>query len=89
MKFRSFFLCALVGFSLQIVLHLVGPREILRLLYEPWFGFGEAIFPSGAGGHALPGGAMLGWIAAILLYSLIIGTAIYLVWGGISSKSKI
>jgi hypothetical protein len=51
-------------------------REILANIYWPWIIGGEWLFPSGPGGHAMPGGAMLGILVGFLTYSLLIGYAI-------------
>jgi hypothetical protein len=36
----------------------------------------EGLFPSGPGGHAMPGGAMLGLLVGFITYSLLIGYGI-------------
>jgi hypothetical protein len=69
-----------VGFGSQIGLLILfavmGLGKLSETVYWPWFLLGEWVFPSGAGGHAMPGGAILGFLFGMFVYSLIIGVGI-------------
>jgi hypothetical protein len=55
-----------VGFGSQIGLltlfAVMGFGKLSETVYWPWFLLGEWVFLSGAGGHAMPGGAILGFL---------------------------
>jgi hypothetical protein len=83
MNIRKLIKFSLIGLALQIVIFVVGAfagqllRNVLSKLYWPWLIMGNSIAPSGSAGHALPGGAMLGFGLGVVAYSLLIGLAIY------------
>lgn len=85
---------SLIGFLLQVGAFLIGQftpqtyRDSVFFFYKPWFILGEYLFPSGAGGHAFPGGAMLGWLVSVVVYSVLIGTAIYFATAATSIKKN-
>ena len=54
---------------------IVSPKLGLNFYWQ-WALGGEWLFPSGAGGHAFPGGAMLGLLLGFLTYTLVLGLAI-------------
>jgi hypothetical protein len=64
--------------GIQIVLGIVFvilPIEIRRpyfeTLYLIWANLGETILPSGPGGHAMAGGAIVGILFGVFVYSLV------------------
>jgi hypothetical protein len=76
------FTCALKYFflflGLQIAVDAVFilmPLELRKTffetLYNTWLNIGEAISPSGPGGHAMAGGAILGFLIGMIVYSLV------------------
>lgn len=69
-----------LGLGIEIVLivlfALMGLGKVTEAIYWPWLMAGNGIFPSGAGGHAMPGGAMLGFIVGMIVYALVIGAAL-------------
>ena len=58
------------------LLTLIGSPKLGGNMYWVWIEAGEWLFPSGAGGHALPGGAMLGLFVGFLTYALLLGFGI-------------
>jgi hypothetical protein len=48
----------------------------LLWIFMPWIYVGEWLLPSGPGGHAMPGGAMLGVLVGFLTYGTLIGYGI-------------
>jgi hypothetical protein len=80
MKIRYILLFSPAGFILQLLLlvfssYVEQPTRLLLLTpYLPWLSFGGILDRnSGAGGHAFQGGAILGFLAGFLVYSLLIG----------------
>jgi hypothetical protein len=74
-----------IGVGLNIVLSLVLRTlgaNLIDTFYWPWLGAGEWVLPSGSGGHAMPGGAMLGILVGFITYSLLLGFAVlsYINW---------
>ena len=67
-----------VGFTLQVVMFILGAFVSLPLpyLYLPWVKLGDFVFPPGPGLDALPEGAILGFFVGVSVYSLLIGVAI-------------
>ena len=67
------------GFGLQvgflILFAVMGLGKIVETVYWHWLLLGNWVFPSGAGGHAMPGGAILGFLFGMFIYSLLIGAA--------------
>lgn len=64
--------------GLQIALDVVFPimpldirKPFFETLYAIWLNLGEAVFPSGPGGHEMPGGAILGFFFGVFVYSLV------------------
>lgn len=55
---------------------LIGSPRLGGSMYWVWVMAGEWLFPSGPGGHAMPGGAMLGILVGFITYSLLIGYGI-------------
>ncbi|MEO5859058.1 MAG: hypothetical protein ABIR33_08935 [Pyrinomonadaceae bacterium] len=56
-------------------------------IYMPWLYLGEFLLPSGPGGHAMPGDAILGFLVGFITYALLIGYGIdYLIKKRISVK---
>jgi high-affinity Fe2+/Pb2+ permease len=48
-------------------------------IYAPAISLGDSLWPSsGPAGHAMAGGAILSWLIAIVVYSLLIGIGIAL-----------
>jgi hypothetical protein len=84
MNYRCVFKFSLVGFALQIVIHIFAGvagisvrKPLLGTLYWPWIKLGGALdSSSGAGGHAFQGGVILGYLTGVFVYSLLIGAAI-------------
>ena len=72
---KIFFLGGVAQILIGALLRAVS-REVLADIYWPWIICGEWLFPSGAGGHAMPGGAMLGLLVGFLTYALLIGYGI-------------
>ena len=58
------------------LLTLIGSPKLGGYMYWLWIMAGEWLFPSGPGGHAFPGGAMLGLLVGLITYALLIGCAI-------------
>lgn len=80
MKIRYIFLFSPAGFILQFLLLVFSfyveksTRLLLLNPYLPWLNLGEILDRnSGAGGHAFAGGAILGVLVGVLVYSLLIG----------------
>lgn len=80
MKFRRIILFSLVGFLLQVILHIFAiisfafRKHVLANLYLPWARLGETLdHNSGAGGHAFQGGIIPGYLLGILFYSFLLG----------------
>jgi hypothetical protein len=68
------------GFGLQILLLILFAMMDLKIsetVYWPWLLLGEWVAPSGPGGHAMPGGAILGFLVGMFVYSLVIGAALF------------
>src|SRR5687768_1899632 len=75
-------ICSFVGFALQVLLFFVAlaSRSFRMNLYAGiylwWVEFGGSLDrSSGSGGHAFQGGAILGFLLGVLVYSLLIGLA--------------
>jgi hypothetical protein len=80
MKIRYILLFSPAGFMLQVLLLVSSnlaeksTRFLLFSPYSPWLSLGGILDRnSGAGGHAFQGGAVLGFLAGVLVYSLLIG----------------
>ena len=71
---KYFFLFLGVQIAVDVVL-LIMPlalrKPFFETLYDVWLNLGETVFPSGPGGHALPGGAILGFFFGMFVYSLV------------------
>ncbi|MEP7075713.1 MAG: hypothetical protein ABI878_07870 [Acidobacteriota bacterium] len=84
---------SLIGLAVQILLIVLSTlidieyRKIFFGVYKPWLSVGEFFFPSGSGGHALPGGAILGWLLGVIVYSLVIGLVAYVATNARSRKA--
>ncbi len=85
MTIRGILKFSLVGFALQILIHIfgailgagVGFWHFLGYVYLPWVKLGGLLDnSSGAGEHAFQGGGMLGYLLGILIYSLFFGVII-------------
>jgi len=76
---------SLAGFLLQVVWFFASGflgqavRDFNETVYLPWASLGEYAAPSGPGGHAMPGGAILGILVGVILYSLSLGSIFYIV----------
>jgi hypothetical protein len=70
-----------LGFGLQIGLVLLfgvlGLGKITESIYSPWLVLGNAVLPSGAGGHAMSGGVILGLLVGVFVYSSVLGVIFY------------
>jgi hypothetical protein len=57
------------------IFFLIMPLEIRKPFFERfyniWLYLGETVFPSGPGGHAMAGGAILGFFIGVFVYSLV------------------
>jgi hypothetical protein len=80
MKIRYIFLFSPAGLMPQILLLILSQyveqstRFLLFSPYSPWLSLGGILDRnSGAGGHAFQGGAILGFLVGVLVYSLPIG----------------
>ena len=80
MKIRYILLFSPAGFLLQFLLFALSryvdksTRHLLLSPYSPWLELGEILDRnSGGGGHAFAGGAILGVLAGVLVYSLLLG----------------
>ncbi|HEY8559279.1 MAG TPA: hypothetical protein VIL74_02665 [Pyrinomonadaceae bacterium] len=80
MKIRYVLLFSPAGLALQVLLLVLcgyvekSTRLLLAAPYAPWLGLGGILDRnSGAGGHAFAGGALLGLLAGVLVYSLLVG----------------
>lgn len=52
-------------------------KPVLLSPYSPWLSLGETLERnSGAGGHAFAGGVIIGLLAGVLVYSLLIGAVL-------------
>ena len=72
---KHFFLFLGIQITLDIVfliLPLSLRKPFFETLYDVWLNLGERVFPSGPGGHALPGGAILGFFFGMFVYSLVL-----------------
>lgn len=83
MTFRGILKFSLVGFAVQALLFVfaffvgLSFRKAWANLYWVWIDLGGILDrSSGAGGHAFQGGAILGLLLSILVYSLLIGAVI-------------
>ncbi|HUR97285.1 MAG TPA: hypothetical protein VMZ26_04375 [Pyrinomonadaceae bacterium] len=69
------------GIGLQILFlflaAMTGLGKVSTAAYWPWILLGNSTGPSGASGHAMPGGAILGFLLGMFVYSLLIGAGIY------------
>jgi hypothetical protein len=69
-----------VGFGLEILLivlfAMMGLGKVTEAIYWPWLLAGNWASPSGAAGHAMPGGAMLGFLIGMIVYALILGAVL-------------
>lgn len=81
MKIRYIFIFSPAGFLLQILYFMLirhaeqSTKMLLLSHYSPWLALGGMLDRnSGAGGHAFAGGAIVGLLAGVLVYSLLIGT---------------
>jgi len=81
MNFPRVILFSAAGVILQILLHVLAftgsdslAAAVIRFVYGPWIRLGDFLDrASGSGGHAFSGGAILGWLVGVLVYSLLIG----------------
>jgi hypothetical protein len=80
---RRFLKYASFGFLLQITwlfgsaLFGQAVRDFAATIYLPWALLGEYVAPSGPGGHAMPGGAIMGLLAGVIVYSLLLSAILY------------
>ena len=84
MNFRLALLFSAAVLAFQIILHVIAFKgsdllalAVMKFIYMPWISLGVLLDrSSGPGGHAFSGGAILGWLAGVLVYSLLIGAAL-------------
>ena len=64
--------------GLQIALVIIAalvPHQmratVLGFMYDHWLKVGEAMFPSGPGGHAMAGGAIAGFLFGVVIYAVV------------------
>jgi hypothetical protein len=55
---------------------MTGLGRVSETVDWPWLLARNWLFSSGTAGHAMPGGAMLGFVVGIVAYSVIIGGAV-------------
>lgn len=86
MNVRGILKFSLVGFALQILIHVLVViwggsylGEFLFTVYLPWLKLGVFLFDPlfEGGGHALSLGGILGYLLGILINSLFIGIVIF------------
>ena len=84
MKFTRILKWSLFAIVGQIVLFFVaeslGDAQKVAFLsiYLPFLWFGEYFLPSGPGGHAMPIGALIGVLAGVIVYSIVVAIGICL-----------
>ena len=85
MTIRGILKFSLIGFALQVLIHILVViwggaylGECLFTLYLPWLKLGVFLFDPflEGGGHALSLGGILGYLLGVLVYSLLLGAAI-------------
>ena len=78
MSAKCFFKYFVLALGVQVGLIILSMQfyyvGIFLIIYWPWMWLGEQLFgPSGAGGHAMAGDAILGGLLGILAYSILVG----------------
>ena len=61
-----------------LILPLSIRKPYFETLYSIWFELGETVFPSGPGGHALPGGAIVGFFFGMFVYAAVLAVVVCL-----------